>query len=161
MVEFVIVLPVLLLLVMMALDLGRVFLAAVTINNTARVGARYAATYPEAWGTTPDPVRQASYETRISTEWQDIDCDKQTPIPGPAFGGTLTIGQPVSVTLTCTFHVLTPIIGDIIGNTLVLQGVSTIPITSCSETAASAGNGDEACIDPPTPPPPPTPTPTP
>jgi hypothetical protein len=160
-VEFALILPVLLLLVLMALDLGRVFLAAVTINNTARIGARYAAAYPEAWGATPDPVRQAEYEARIAAEWADIDCTQQSPIPGPVFSGTKEIGQPVAVTLTCSFNVITPLIGDIIGNTLVLTGEATIPITSCSSTTATPGSGNEACVAPPTQPPPPTPTPTP
>jgi len=160
-VEFALILPVLLLLVMMALDLGRVFLAAVTINNTARVGARFAAAYPEAWSVTPDLARQADYEARIAAEWADIDCDKQTPVPGPVFGGSMTIGQPVTVTLTCTFHVLTPIISDILGNTVVLTGRAIIPITSCTETATTPGGGDEACVNPPSLAPPPTPTPTP
>jgi len=160
-VEFALILPVLLLLVMMALDLGRVFMAAVTINNTARVGARFAAAYPEAWGAPPDLPRQADYLARIAAEWADIDCDKQTPVPDPVFTGSMVIGQPVTVTLTCTFHVLTPIISDILGNTVVLTGRAIIPITSCTETATTPGSGDEACVDPPSLAPPPTPTPTP
>jgi PKD domain/TadE-like protein len=155
-VEFALILPILLLLVMMALDLGRVFLAAVTINNTARVGARFAASYPEAWGGTPDAARQADYVARIAAEWADIDCDQQSPVPGPVFGGSMVIGQPVTVTLTCTFHILTPIISSIMGDTLVLTGQAVIPITSCTGTATSPGSGDEVCVDAPSPPPVPT-----
>ena len=42
-VEFALVLPVLLLMVLTALDFGRLFPGWVVINNAARVGANYAA----------------------------------------------------------------------------------------------------------------------
>ena len=46
-VEFALVLPVLLFLLLMGLDFGRVFLGWVNLNNAARVGANYAALYPD------------------------------------------------------------------------------------------------------------------
>jgi PKD repeat protein len=139
-VEFALMLPVVLFLTLMAIDLGRVFLAAVTLNNTARVGARYAATNPAStWD-------QATYLSQIANEWADIDCDKQSPVPNPIYSGTRQIGEPVSVALNCTFHVLTPLISDVIGTSLVLHAEAIIPVTSCEGTDATT---NPICIVPP------------
>jgi hypothetical protein len=71
----------------------------------------------------------------------------------------MEIGQPVSVTLQCTFNIITPIISNLLGNTIVLTGYANIPITSCAGTAATPGSGSEACVAAPTPEPIPTPCP--
>lgn len=47
-VEFVIVMPFLVLLLFGALDLGRAFHAAISLTNSAREGARYGTIYPDA-----------------------------------------------------------------------------------------------------------------
>jgi uncharacterized membrane protein len=153
-VEFALILPVVLMLLLMAADLGRVFLAVVTLNNTARVGARYAAANP---GATYD---QNVYFAQINNEWADIDCDKQSPIPGPVYSGK-QIGDSVTVTLQCTFHVLTPLISNIVGSGLLVTSQAVLPVTSCDQTSGSTTNS--ICLAPPTAPPvtPPVPTPTP
>ena len=46
--EFAIVLPVLLILVLGSIDLGRLFFAYISITNAARIGAQYASTSPNA-----------------------------------------------------------------------------------------------------------------
>ncbi len=53
-VEFALVLPMILLLMLIALDFGRVFLGWVALNNSARVAANYAAMNPNAWGADPE-----------------------------------------------------------------------------------------------------------
>ena len=108
------------------------------------------------------PTRRGRPSTRRASAQSgpDIDCDQQAPIPNPAFGGTMEIGQPVSVTLQCTFHVITPIISEILGNTITLTGFADIPITSCAGTPTpSPGPNTAACIAAPTPAPIPTPCP--
>ena len=45
-VEFALVLPMILLLMLIAIDFGRVFLGWVGLNNAARVAANYAALHP-------------------------------------------------------------------------------------------------------------------
>jgi len=47
-IEFALVLPLLLLIVFGALDLGRVFHAAIALTNSAREGARYSTLHPDA-----------------------------------------------------------------------------------------------------------------
>jgi TadE-like protein len=158
-VELALILPVVLLLMLMSLDLGRVFLAAVTLNNTARVGARYAAANP---GGTWD---QAAYLAQINGEWKDIDCVKQAPVPNPSYSGR-AIGNSVSVTLQCRFQILTPIIGDVIGGTILLNSTAVIPVTSCDATPGGAAVCLAVATFPPptpgvTPSPSPSPTPAP
>ena len=46
MVEFALVIPLILLLMLIAIDFGRVFLGWVGLNNAARVAANYAAMHP-------------------------------------------------------------------------------------------------------------------
>ena len=158
-VEFVIILPVLLLLVMMALDLGRVFLAAVTINNTARVGARYAASYPEAWGGTPDAARQAEYETRRSTPNGPTSiATSSPPFLAPSFGGShgrsaSRSGHSARAPSMCSRRS-----SATSRQHAHIDGQRDIPITSCAGQRQHRA-GDEACVAAPTPAPIPTPCP--
>jgi len=46
--EFAIVLPVLLILVLGSIDLGRLFFAYISVSNAARIGAQYASASPDA-----------------------------------------------------------------------------------------------------------------
>ncbi len=61
-----IVLPVLLLIVLAALDFGRVFMGWVVLNNAARVAANYAAANPNAWDSPGNPAQRAAYQTLVS-----------------------------------------------------------------------------------------------
>ena len=56
-VEFALVLPMILLLMLIAIDFGRVFLGWVGLNNAARVAANYAAMHPSPSDWDPDPTR--------------------------------------------------------------------------------------------------------
>ncbi len=64
-VELALVLPVVLLIVLISLDLGRAYLGWVVLNNASRAGADYAAIHPGAWGTPGDPVRRDTYEALV------------------------------------------------------------------------------------------------
>lgn len=48
-VEFVVVLPVLLLMVLIALDFGRALSGWLVLQNSARIAANYAGLYPNGW----------------------------------------------------------------------------------------------------------------
>ena len=61
--EFALVLPIIILLLAMAIDLGRVFYGRVSIENAARVGVSYAASNADAWESPADATRQARYAT--------------------------------------------------------------------------------------------------
>ena len=139
-VEFTLLVPILLLLVLGAVDFGRLFLGYVSLQNMARVGANYAALHPDAWP--GNATEQATYESLILASVADPNCPVVTPVPDPSFGITKDPGEPVSVSLSCQFSVLTPLIGNIVGKFVTVSASSTFPITSgciddCGTTPAA------------------------
>src|SRR6476659_5908634 len=75
MVEFVLVLPVLLVVLLFAVDFGRAFYSWVILQNAARIGANFAALNPEGWEGTGDPALQAQYVALVSKDWATLGCD--------------------------------------------------------------------------------------
>ena len=121
MVEFALILPVLLLLLVIAADFGRVFFQWVGVSNASRIGANYAARNPDVWGTPGDPAGQNEYATLVARDLNPLNCaaldgSEMTPsdIPSPVFTG-VTVGDHASVTLQCRFRVLTPIASLVLG----------------------------------------------
>ena len=148
--EFALVLPIIILLLAMAIDLGRVFYGWVSIQNAARVGASYAASNADAWESPADATRQARYATLIQNDLQALNCALGA-VPPPAFDdldadGTYDTGEPVAVALDCEFSLITPI-GQTILGPVNLGGEATYPVHYTVVTALPS---------PPPPPPPPT-----
>ncbi len=144
-VEFALILPILALLVMLAVDFGRVFFGWVGLNNAVRIAANAAAANPEAWnGGAAAPQLQALYRQQTTNDLQPINCDAPThtgkwattDIPDPLFtdvdpSGTTSPyenGDHVAVTLTCRFYFLTPLVGNILGNPLVIRATAEFPV---------------------------------
>ena len=102
MVEFAIVLPLLLLILFGAVDLGRVFHAAITITNVAREGVRHGSIFPDKLDEI-EGVAQAEAlnsgidlsSSVISTTCTDLNTD-----------GTCDSGFPIRVTITYNFDLL-------------------------------------------------------
>ena len=142
-VEFALILPVLILLLLMAIDFGRVFLGWISLNNAARVGANYAALHPHGWDAGSGPPE---YDTLMADNLGAINC---TPNPDPAadpvFGPTKEPGELVRVDLNCDFTVLTPVIGSVLGGTISASSSASFPISSGCLAACPTG--------PPAPPP--------
>lgn len=132
MVEFALLAPVLLLIVMIALDFGRIFLGWVALNNMARVGAYYAAVHPDAWEGVGNVAHQTRYRDLMIANGEGINCELRpaasTP-PDPAFPDGTEVGQRAVVALTCGFGVLTPVIGLVIGNVIEVGASATFPIS--------------------------------
>lgn len=162
-VELVLILPVLLLLLVAAADLARLFHATIAIESAARAGALEAASNP------------SSYQSgqACSTSTNRVICAVQREAEGsfvsitPA-GIVLTcdpspcaeaLGNEVSVTVTSHFGLITPLLSAIFGGQdLTLSAAATAQIKVRPNLAAGAG----ASATPiPTPSPVPTPTPTP
>ncbi len=144
-VEFALILPILVLLVMLALDFGRVFFGWVGLNNAARIAANAAAANPTAWdGGAADLMLQAQYRQQTTNDLQPINCDAPahtgrwltSDIPDPTFtnvdpSGTSSPyenGDHVSVTLSCRFYFLTPLVGNLLGNPLVIRATAEFPV---------------------------------
>ncbi len=145
-VEFALILPVLLLLLLVAIDFGRVFLGWVALQNMARVGANFAAENPDAWPagsatSTSAAADRARYKSLMLANVGETNCSVATPLPSPAFGLTKNPGDPVQVNLSCQFTVMTPLIDAIVGKQVTLSASSSFPITSgcladCGSTPA-------------------------
>src|SRR5688572_6721575 len=104
-VEFAILVPVLATILLIAVDVGRVYLGWVSLSNVARIGANFAASNPDAWENN-EPTGQARYRSLMSKDALGIDCTLPTTLPAPTFIDTsapYALGSRVQVDLSCTF----------------------------------------------------------
>jgi hypothetical protein len=159
--EFALVLPVLLVIVLIALDAGRLFLGWVEINNAARIAANYASLHPTAnWSDPSDPNR-IRFNELIAQEATILNCTIQSPIPAPAFPSGTDLGDLAQAGFSCSFDVLTPLIGGVIGDPLPISVSSSFPIRSGSVLGLPLGTSIPGPTGSPAPTPTPEPTPTP
>lgn len=128
--EFALTLPVTLLIVLFGLDFGRVFLGWISLTNASREAANYAAMNPTAWGSSPNATVQAEYARLVTAETSGINCTMPNPIPIPTFPNGSTLGSPATVSMTCKFHLITPVIGDILGSLISVTASSSYPVRS-------------------------------
>jgi Flp pilus assembly protein TadG len=140
-VEMAIILPVLVLLLLLAVDFGRVFFGWVALNNVTRIGANEAARFPQPWedGTAQDA--SDPYYQRMIADMQAMNCDAdfdddgdvdENDLPDPVFTdraddttNPYEVGDEVSVTLQCDFGLLTPLVGALVGDPLSISATST------------------------------------
>jgi Flp pilus assembly protein TadG len=154
-VETALILPVLLLIMLFAIDFGRAFFGYIIVNNASRIGANYAATHPKAW-TTPGDPDQLEYAWLITQDTNVANCDLVS-VPTPIFtDGSDTaspdtandVGDRVRVDIRCSFRPLTPIIGSVVGTALSMTASSEFPVRAGKITGKPAA-------PPASPPPPP------
>jgi Flp pilus assembly protein TadG len=147
MVEFALVLPILVLLLVLAVDFGRVFFQWVGVTNATRIAANYAARNPDAWDSTPDTISQDEYRTLTARDLNPLNClalnntevDK-TDIPNPTFTG-FELGDQTTVTLQCRFRVLTPIASFFVGGDLfTVSADSTFTVNGGRIAGVPVGN---------------------
>jgi PKD repeat protein len=157
-VEFALVLPVLLLLTLIALDFGRIYLGWVNLQNMARVAANFAANNPTAWASGGTDTITA-YRNEILADANAINCTLTPSTPAdPTFsdadgdGVTTGIGDHATVTLTCRFQVLTPVISNILGGTVPVTSSAVFPVKNGpTATGGGTGGGGGGCGIPPNP----------
>lgn len=141
-VEFAIVLPILALLLVMAVDFGRVFFGWVSVTNASRIGADYAAQHPDAWALS-NTDQMDRYEELITNN--NGGCELAA-IPDPTFtdangdGLNRESGDRVNVPLHCTVDMITPLAGLIVGSTVDIRADSTFPVRS-GQFAGPGGGG--------------------
>jgi Flp pilus assembly protein TadG len=128
MVEFALVLPLLVLLLLLAVDFGRVFFGWVGLQNAARIGANYAAQFPTADWADPSDPRRAEYLAQIGADAAAINCALPATLPIPTFPDGTAPGDRAVVGLTCNFSIITPFIAAVTGNPIELNAESTFPI---------------------------------
>src|SRR4051812_14193370 len=176
-VEFALFVPVLLVILVIAVDLGRIYLGWVTLNNLTRIGANFAATNPTAWQAPGNAAAQGRYQTLMMNDASGIDCTLPGSLPAPAFPDGYSVGGRATVSIECSFQLITPmldaLIGDGAGNVKVTAATTfgirasyagTDPIGGTGGGGPSPGASAAPTASPtasPTPTPTQTPTPTP
>jgi PKD repeat protein len=143
-VEFALVLPVLLLLMMVALDFGRVYLGWVNLQNMARIAANYAANNASGFETN-DAATLALYQQTIRNDAIANNC--RMPLvagkenaPAPVFSG-YDVGDTATVSLTCSFGIITPIISNVLGTSVDVSASSQFPVKTGIIAASNTGGG--------------------
>ncbi len=150
-VEFAIVLPILLLLTLIALDFGRVYLGWINLQSMSRIAANLAANNPTAWQGGGDANVQAKYQNQIRSDAAATNCKLplsggQQTAPAPVFtdtggnGAADDIGDAATVSLSCTFNLITPGIKNIVGGSITVSASSVFPVKS-GMTATAGGGG--------------------
>lgn len=136
--EFTLVVPVLLLVVLFAVDFGRAFFSWITVTNASRVGANYAAMNPrDTYSMSPS----SPYVTQVNSEGANAlagICPLKSGtnflpvfVDGPDGGAgdsSKDLGDSVQVSISCSFRPLTPIVSGIVGSSLTITSSSTFPI---------------------------------
>lgn len=128
-IEFALIVPVLMLMVLLGLDFGRVFFGWVGLANATRIGANFAASHPTAWSSPGNAAHRASYEAQILADAGALNCTLPGAIPAPVFSGT-GLGGSAEVTLSCEFTLLTPVVSQILGGTITIRAESIFPVRS-------------------------------
>ena len=149
-VEFAIVLPILLLLTLVALDFGRVYLGWINLQSMSRIAANLAANNPTAWQGGGDAAVKAKYQNQIRSDAAATNC--QLPVvagvrtaPAPVFvdsngnGATDDLGDSASVSLSCTFDLITPGIKNLVGNNLTVSASTVFPVSAGMTSAMGGG----------------------
>lgn len=151
-VEFALILPAMLFLSLIVLDFGRVYLGWINLQNMARSASNFAANHAEAWLAPLDPANATTitqYRNQVINDAAKTNCVLTPAQPvDPSFSdgngdGTNTeIGDRATVSFTCTFTLITPIISNIVGKNLLVSSSAVFPVKS--GTFASAGGGGTA-----------------
>lgn len=147
-VEFALVIPVLLLLTLTAIDFGRVFLGWVNLQQMTRLAANHAAEHASAWAVPGDPDgEKAKYQIKVRNDARQINCELPNPLPEPVLSGGTALGAPVTVSLSCQFGLLTPIIANVLGGTIVVSAETTYPVKE-GAVATVPGGGAPITLPP-------------
>jgi hypothetical protein len=128
-VETALVLPILLILLLGAIDLGRAFFGSVNLHQAARIGANYAAMNPNMTA-----AQQNEFLALISSDAEAINCDMQPPppvsftTPSGSAVSTPRLGDYATLTLTCEFSLVTPLGSTLFGGPIAMKASSTFPV---------------------------------
>jgi len=162
-VEFALILPILVMLLLLAIDFGRVFFGWVGINNASRIAANEAAWHPEAWEGSGSALLKSIYRNQVSLDLQSINCEpggggawQTTDVPDPEYideAGTPTtnayeLGDHVKVSLTCHFSFVTPLIGLFMGDPMPISAASEFTVKGGEINGIPVGGAPPAgCLD--------------
>jgi Flp pilus assembly protein TadG len=177
-VEFALVMPALLFLLLIAVDFGRLFYTYVAVNNAAREGSFYAASHAADPSYKKDDYEDgitAAVTSEVNVQGQGgegaLAVSEVTCFTPPATSTSIDcglaadfatgIGNQVKVSVTQPFSFLTPLITDVFGGPVTLTATATAPILNpLDATILAAPEPSAGATATPTPTPEPTPEPT-
>ncbi len=133
-VEFAIILPIFLLVLMGILDLGRAVYYSSTLSNAAREGARLGIVDQTCTHITDRASGAATGMSNVNVEVEWVNgSGTQTRKCQPSVSGTAALGDRVVVTVKYDYTAATPVIGNVVG-VIHMQGTSTFPVeATCVE----------------------------
>lgn len=113
--EFALMMPVLLLMLMGALDVGRMYFTFIAIQNAAGEGALYAAINPRCIHASdcPDP-NNAEYRAKHESPSGLVDWGRIQISVEPADPTTLHEGEPITIIVRYDYDILTPLISPMV-----------------------------------------------
>ena len=140
-IEFALALPLLAILVLGAVDVGRAYSLATRLTNAAREGARFGQDAPEQVATTgvctaPDSITWMATHEDGSNSWT-VNVDKMVGGSATAISGCRTMQDPaasvrpgdhIRVRVSTSFAILTPLVGQLIGNQLTITGSQEVVV---------------------------------
>jgi PKD repeat protein len=144
-VEFALVIPILLLFLTVSIDFGRIYLGWVNLQNMARIAANFAGNNAEEFSVN-DPATLALYQKQILNDAKNNNCrihdagGANDKADAPVFTG-YEVGDTATVSITCTFQVVTPIISNIVGSTVAVSASSQFPVKTGIIAATNSGGG--------------------
>ena len=156
-VEFAILIPILLLLLVIAIDFGRAFFTFIQLNNAAREGAAYAAGNPTDSAPGGGIWTAATLEKNSQGQGGEgtlalaVSCARgQSGFPVPSASpmacadaaGGAGPGNTVTVSLSEPFSFITPLVNDLVGTSFTLRASATAAVLGL---AASGGSGPGGC----------------
>jgi PKD repeat protein len=153
MVEFALVLPVLLILLLTAIDFGRLFFSFIEMNNAAREGASYAAgNATDTAGIETHILRERNAQSQVGAgtlSAPTVTCKDTTGavMACSSAGGGSGPGNTVTVRATEPFTFFTPFINGFFGNNFSMSASST---TAVLEYAGSSSGTNPGNCSPPT-----------
>ncbi len=117
-VEFALMLPLLVMVLMGLLDFGRAYFVVVMLNDAVAEGAVYAGAAPQDINGIKLRVVEAAADELVHIELTNVAVSSSS----------ITAGASITVSVSHEFTFLTPLIGDMFGDGLTLRGQAVNPI---------------------------------
>jgi hypothetical protein len=136
-VELALIAPIMVLLVLGVLDLARAYQLSIRLENAAREGAAFAQVYPNDATCGPSGSIRGQVEAEepglSATPGFDVDifgqnaADEWVELSGCS-GTVAGPGERVKVEVRATYGILTPIVANVVGNSIVLEGAAEVRV---------------------------------
>ena len=150
-VEFALVVPVLMLILLITVDFGRLFFTYIQINNAAREGAAYGSVNPTSTGIVTAAQKEIDAqaqrgESSLSVSSTCADSTGSALACASAPGGSGR-GSTITVAVSENFNFLAPLINGAFGNNFKVGASATAAVTG---VAAGGGGTGQTCTTLPT-----------